>query len=194
MSRLPVKSDEVHAIVLSNLSFPHLGDDGGTVYIERLLICRYIRHNATTRLSEWQAPPSDDRSAHRTADLPIFCGDAPCAGLMKKLSDNPSNIAVATNKSFFYWDGKTLVLNILGKPNAKQDAIGKAKGHQLKVSVTAAPRAGKATDHMIRFLAEEFGVATGDIDVVFGRMNVNKQLRIKSPKRLPAIIAQQELT
>lgn len=95
--------------------------------------------------------------------------------------------------SFFTWEGDILVLNILGKPNAKQDAIGKIKGHQLMVSVTAAPRAGKATDHMVRFLAAEFGVAIADIEVVFGRMNVNKQLRIKAPKRLPGVIGQQEL-
>ena len=100
---------------------------------------------------------------------------------------------MTAKQPFFYWDGDTLVLNILGKPSAKQDAIGKPKGHQLKVSVTAFPRAGRATDHMVRFLAEEFGVATADIEVVFGRMNVNKQLRIKSPKRLPTVIAQQEL-
>lgn len=90
--------------------------------------------------------------------------------------------------SFFAWDGDTLVLNILGTPSAKQDAIGKVKGHQLRVSVTAAPVAGRATDHMVRFLAGEFGVANSDIEVVFGRKNVNKQLRIKAPKRLPAVI------
>ena len=94
---------------------------------------------------------------------------------------------------FYTWEGDTLVLNILGTPNAKRDAIGKVKGHQLCVSVTALPRAGRATDHMVRFLAEEFGVSVGDIQVVFGRMNVNKQLRIKAPGRLPAAIAQQEL-
>jgi len=86
------------------------------------------------------------------------------------------------------WDGETLVLNILGKPGAKQDAIGKIKGNQLKVSVTARPVAGRATDHMVRFLAKEFGVTTSDIEVVFGRFNVNKQLRIKSPQRLPSVI------
>ena len=85
------------------------------------------------------------------------------------------------------------MLNILGTPNSKKDAIGKVKGHQLCVSVTAAPRAGRATDHMVRFLAEEFDVKTSDIQVVFGRMNINKQLRIKAPKRLPAVIGQQEL-
>lgn len=90
--------------------------------------------------------------------------------------------------SFCVWDGETLVLNILGKPSAKQDAIGKAKGNQLKVSVTASPVAGRATDHMVRFLAKEFGVTINDIEVVFGRFNVNKQLRIKSPKNLPSVI------
>lgn len=89
---------------------------------------------------------------------------------------------------FCGWDGETLVLNVLGTPSAKQDAIGKVKGQQLKISVTAAPVAGKATDHMVRFLAKEFGVAANDIEVVFGRFNVNKQLRIKAPKQLPPVI------
>lgn len=95
-------------------------------------------------------------------------------------------------KPFFTWDDDTLVLNVLGTPNAKRDAIGKVKGHQLSVSVTAVPRAGRATDHMVRFLADEFGVSVSAIQVVFGRMNVNKQLRIKAPKRLPPVIGQQE--
>jgi hypothetical protein len=94
---------------------------------------------------------------------------------------------------FYFWEGDTLVLNVLGTPGAKKDAIGKPKGHQLRISVTEAPRAGRATDHMVRFLADEFGVATRDIEVVFGRKNVNKQLRITSPQRLPAVIAQQDL-
>ena len=99
----------------------------------------------------------------------------------------------ATGDSFFAWDGDVLVVNILGKPSAARDAIGKPKGTQLKVSVTAAPVAGKATDHMLRFLAPLFGVAVADIEVVFGRENVNKQLRIKAPKNLPAVFAQASL-
>jgi uncharacterized protein (TIGR00251 family) len=102
----------------------------------------------------------------------------------------PSSLAgaVSSKETFYSWDKNVLVLNILGKPSAKLDAIGKVKGKQLKVSVTAAPVSGKATDHMVRFLAGQFGVATSDIEVVFGRMNVNKQLRITAPKRLPAVI------
>ncbi|MEO8120802.1 MAG: DUF167 family protein [Rhodoferax sp.] len=98
-----------------------------------------------------------------------------------------------TGDSFFAWEDDVLVVNILGKPNAAKDAIGKPKGTQLKISVTAAPVAGRATDHMLRFLAPQFGVSVADIEVVFGRENVNKQLRIKTPKKLPAVFAQASL-
>ncbi len=93
------------------------------------------------------------------------------------------------NSSFCTWDGESLVLNILGKPGAKRDAIGKIQGKQLKVSVKASPVAGKATHHMVKFLAAEFGVSTHDITVVFGRLNVNKQIRINAPQKLPPVIA-----
>lgn len=92
---------------------------------------------------------------------------------------------------FFGWDGDVLVVNILGKPSASKDAIGKPKGTQLKVSVTAKPLNGKATDHMVRFLAPLFGVGVSAIEVVFGQENVNKQLRIKAPGKLPAVFTQQ---
>lgn len=99
-------------------------------------------------------------------------------------TQRPRNI---TGDSFFAWDGDTLVVNILGKPSAVKDAIGKPHGTQLKISVTATPKNGKATDHMVRFLAPLFGVTVADIEVVFGQENVNKQLRIKAPRKLPAV-------
>jgi hypothetical protein len=90
--------------------------------------------------------------------------------------------------SFCAWEGDTLILNVLGKPAATRDAIGKPIGLQLNISVTESPVRGRATDHMVRFLAEQFGVSAADIEVVFGRFNVNKQLRIRSPQKLPAVI------
>lgn len=71
--------------------------------------------------------------------------------------------------------------------------IGKPKGTQLKISVTAAPDMGRATDHMVKFLAGEFGVSASAIEVVFGRFNVNKQLRITAPGRVPAVFQQKTL-
>ena len=99
----------------------------------------------------------------------------------------------STGDSFFAWDGDVLVVNVLGKPSASKDAIGKPKGTQLKISVTAAPKDGKATDHMVRFLAPLFGVPVSRIEVVFGRENVNKQLRISAPTQLPAVFNQATL-
>ena len=96
-------------------------------------------------------------------------------------------MAGAHEESFFRWDGDTLVVNILGKPGAGKDAVGKPKGTQLKVSVTAQPRQGRATDHMVAFLAPLFGVRERDIEVVFGRESVHKQLRISKPSQWPEI-------
>jgi len=99
----------------------------------------------------------------------------------------------APDDAFFWWEGDTLVINVLGKPNASRDAIGKPKGSQLKISVTAAPEMGRATDHMVRFLAGQFGVSQSAISVVFGRFNVNKQLRVTAPTILPSIFQQTAL-
>jgi len=95
-------------------------------------------------------------------------------------------------KSFYAWDGDILVLNILGTPSAKKDSIGKPKGTELKISVTAAPVGGRATDYMVKWLAKEFDVSKSDIEVVFGRMNIHKQLRIKNPKKLIRVIEKME--
>ncbi|MGZ8257485.1 MAG: DUF167 domain-containing protein [Gallionella sp.] len=88
-----------------------------------------------------------------------------------------------------HWEDDTLVLNILGRPNSKRDAIGRIIGHQLEVSVKAIPKMGGATAYMVRYLAEEFGVSRSAITVVFGERNVNKQLRIQAPQNLPAVVA-----
>ena len=98
-----------------------------------------------------------------------------------------SNSAKETEK-FCWYEGDILVLNVLGTPSAKRDLILKPKANQLKISVTAAPDDGKATDYMVKFLSREFGVSKSDIEVVFGRTSINKQLRIKDPKILPAVI------
>jgi uncharacterized protein YggU (UPF0235/DUF167 family) len=102
----------------------------------------------------------------------------------RKIKEKPQALEM---ESFFCWDGDTLVFNVLGAPNSNKDQIGKPKGNQLCISVTAVPRFGRATDHMVKFLALEFEVKPTDITVVFGRFSVNKQLRIKAPQKLPSV-------
>ncbi|MBS1212604.1 MAG: hypothetical protein H6R26_1221 [Proteobacteria bacterium] len=91
--------------------------------------------------------------------------------------------------SFYHWDGNTLILNVLGRPRAKRTAIGKVIGQQLEIHVAENPVRGRATAHLVQFLAEEFQVPESAIVVVFGRYNVNKQLRITAPQRLPPVIS-----
>ncbi len=93
--------------------------------------------------------------------------------------------------SFCQWDGDTLVLNILGRPRANRTRIGKVIGKQLEIHVAENPVRGKATAHLVKFLAGEFDVPESAIRVVFGVYNVNKQVRIKAPRHLPAVIAKQ---
>lgn len=93
--------------------------------------------------------------------------------------------------AFYRWEEDTLILNILGRPNSKRDAIGKVIGHQLEVFAAALPRRGGATAHMVQFLSGVCAVPSSAITVVFGEKNVNKQLRIKAPKHLPAPIQAQ---
>lgn len=90
--------------------------------------------------------------------------------------------------SFCKWDGDTLVLNILGRPRAKKTKLGRVLGKQLEIHVAEDPVRGRATAHMVEFLADEFEVPKNQITVVFGVYNVNKQVRITAPKKLPPMI------
>ena len=92
-----------------------------------------------------------------------------------------------TGDSFFAWDGDVLVVNILGKPSASKDAIGKPKGTQSMLSFTATPLQGTGTHHMVLCLATPFVVTVSGIEMVFGQENVNKQLRIKATPKLPPV-------
>jgi hypothetical protein len=93
--------------------------------------------------------------------------------------------------SFCHWEGNILVLNILGRPCAKRNAIGKVIGKRLEIHVAENPVCGKATAHMVQFLAEEFQVPKSAITVVYGVYNVKKQVRITAPKQLPSVISAQ---
>lgn len=53
------------------------------------------------------------------------------------------------------------------------------------------PLRGKATAHLVQFLAEEFQVPKSAITVVYGVYNVKKQVRITAPKQLPSVIPAQ---
>ena len=56
-------------------------------------------------------------------------------------------------------------------------------GKALKVSVTAAPEAGKATEAVIALMAQEWGVAKSAISVVSGATDRRKLVEIRRPSQ-----------
>lgn len=48
----------------------------------------------------------------------------------------------------------------------------------LKVRLHAVPERGKANEELIRFLAAEFGVSRGGIEIVSGASSQNKRVRV----------------
>jgi uncharacterized protein (TIGR00251 family) len=87
------------------------------------------------------------------------------------------------------WDGDTLILSVRVQPRASRDEIGEVQAGRLKVRITAPPVDGKANTHLIRFLAEEFGVSRARVELISGETGREKRLRIHSPARIPPALA-----
>jgi len=48
----------------------------------------------------------------------------------------------------------------------------------LKVKVAAAPEDGKANEELCRVLASHYGVARSEVEVLSGKTNTRKQVRV----------------
>ncbi len=58
-------------------------------------------------------------------------------------------------------------------------------GEELKIAITAPPVDGKANAHLTKFLAKQFKVAKGLIEIEKGELGRHKQVRIHSPQVIP---------
>ncbi len=94
----------------------------------------------------------------------------------------------AMDAAFYFWEGETLVLDILARPGARKDAIGAVQAGRLKVQIAATAESGRATRHLLIFLAETFGVPRAAVTLVFGERSARKRVRIMAPRILPANI------
>ncbi len=93
-----------------------------------------------------------------------------------------------TDPAWYRWDGSDLWLAVHIQPRAKRDEIAGTHGDRLKIRITAPPVEGQANTHLIRFLAECFGVPASGVEIVSGAGGRDKRLRIRRPGRLPACI------
>ena len=81
------------------------------------------------------------------------------------------------------------MINVRVQPRARRDELGEALGDNLKVRITAPPVEGKANEHLLRFMADSFGVPVARVTLLSGGQNRSKRLRIAAPSRLPDGIA-----
>lgn len=90
--------------------------------------------------------------------------------------------------AWYRWEGPDLWLAVHIQPRARQDEIVGPHGDRLKIRITAPPVDGKANAHLIRFLADCFGVPAGAVELLAGSSGREKRLRIHAPRRLPGIV------
>lgn len=93
-----------------------------------------------------------------------------------------------TAPAWYRWEGPDLFLAVHVQPKARRDEIVGPHGDRLKIRITAPPVDGKANAHLIRYLADCFGVPAGSVELLAGSSGRDKRLRIHAPSRLPGSI------
>jgi uncharacterized protein (TIGR00251 family) len=87
--------------------------------------------------------------------------------------------------AWYRWEADDLILALLLQPRASRNGFAGAQGERLKVRITAPPVDGAANDHLIAWLAKQFGVPRRQVALLQGDQSRQKRVRIVSPQRLP---------
>nr|WP_086940316.1 DUF167 family protein YggU [Thaumasiovibrio occultus] len=82
--------------------------------------------------------------------------------------------------------GADVILRLYIQPKASRDAIVGLHGDELKIAITAPPVDGKANAHLTKYLAKQFRVAKGAVQIEKGELGRHKQVRICDPVQIPA--------
>ena len=85
------------------------------------------------------------------------------------------------------WDGADLLISVRVQPRASRDELRLESG-RLRLRITAPPVDGAANAHVSRYLADQFGVATGRVEIVRGLTGCEKTIRIFRPNEIPAVL------
>ena len=86
------------------------------------------------------------------------------------------------------WEGANLVLTVRVQPRASRDQL-VLEETRLKVRITAPPVDGAANEQLLRFLAQQFGVAPSRTQLLRGTTGRAKIIRIEAPAKLPVELA-----
>ncbi len=78
------------------------------------------------------------------------------------------------------------MFNVHVQPRASRDEITGIHGGRIKIRITAPPVDGKANDHLMRFLAEEFKVSKRQVILISGETGRDKRFKIQAPMVIPS--------
>ena len=89
---------------------------------------------------------------------------------------------------WYRWEGRDLLLQLKLQPRSSRDEFAGPHDDRLRVRITAPPVGGKANEHLVAWLARQFGVGKSSVVVEAGQTSRLKRVRISAPARVPAII------
>ncbi len=89
--------------------------------------------------------------------------------------------------TWYRWSGEDLELSVRVQPRAPKDAfIGPDPGGDYyRVRIQAPPVDGKGNQALRRFIADAFGVAPSQVELLGGEHARYKRLRIQRPRLFP---------
>lgn len=88
-------------------------------------------------------------------------------------------------------DGDDIVLSCHLQPRASRDEWVGLHDDALKLRIQAPPVDGAANKALVKFLANQFGVARQQVILEQGESSRRKRVRILAPEKLPEAVAEQ---
>jgi len=89
--------------------------------------------------------------------------------------------------NWYSYDQKVLILNLHVQPKASKDEWCGLHGERLKLRIKAPPVDGKANQHLLKFIANEFAVSQSACKLLTGDSGREKRVAITSPQQLPSL-------
>ncbi len=83
---------------------------------------------------------------------------------------------------YYSWQNDTLYVDLLVQTYASHDEIAGVHGNRLKVRLATSPVAGKANEHLVKLMAEYFGVPHNRVHLTKGHQSRMKQICIQNPQ------------
>lgn len=91
------------------------------------------------------------------------------------------NDGESAQPQYYCWKEDQLYVDVLVQADASHDQIVGVHDNRLKVHLATSPVAGKANEHLMRFMAEYFGVPYSHVHLTKGSKSRMKQICINKP-------------